>query len=457
MPPVRPRRGSIASSPCPSYGRGTPAAYAVVRPRPTAPVSAPKRKADTPPSRAVAALRPYSGGRVGAANGNVHQYAYDVLDRGRKRGRARCHEVKREIREPAAPSKGEQRDFPLIFMAFGTGTFRDGPCRHALGGFAGRAARLRPAGGLLVRRRAAWVAFAGTAEPPWGREPRKGVLLAVGGVSYDRNGASSDKAGKPWPVLSASDKERAAVVVLVRKLAAPPEIVERSGADADVTHLLKDLPRARWAHLATHGFFAAPDTKEREHLFLPGDFRFGVRGTERQGATARNPLTQSGLVLAGANQPTDADPGLLTGEVIAGLDLDGLDLAVLSVCRTGLGEQYNGEGVFGLQRGFHIAGAKNVVASLWTVDDESTAALMNLFYYHLWEKNEPPLEALHHAQLELYRNPQGVPALARGRGAADWDETMQVVTKPPADPKAAPQRPAAVRDWAAFVLSGAGR
>ena len=86
MPPVRPRRGSIASSPCPSYGRGTPAAYAVVRPRPTAPVSAPKRKADTPPSRTVAALRPYSGGRVGAANGNVHQYAYDVLDRGTEKG-----------------------------------------------------------------------------------------------------------------------------------------------------------------------------------------------------------------------------------------------------------------------------------------------------------------------------------------------------------------------------------
>ncbi len=118
-------------------------------------------------------------------------------------------------------------------------------------------------------------------------------------------------------------------------------------------------------------------------------------------------------MLAGANQPTDTDTGLLTGEAIAGLDLDGMDLAVLSACRTGLGEQYNGEGVFGLQRAFHIAGAKNVVASLWTVDDESTAALMNLFYYHLWEKNELPLEALHHAQLELYRNPQGVPALAR--------------------------------------------
>ena len=215
------------------------------------------------------------------------------------------------------------------------------------------------------------------------------------------------------------------------------------------------------AHLATHGFFAAPDSKEREHLFRPDDFAFGVTPQggrlDRRGAAARNPLTQSGLVLAGANQPTDTDTSLLTGEAIAGLDLDGMDLAVLSACRTGLGEQSAGEGVFGLQRTFHIAGARNVIASLWTVDDDATAALMNLFYYHLWEKNEPPLEALHHAQLELYRNPQALSGLAKGRGAADWDDTVRVVTKPPSDPKAAPRRPAAVRDWAAFVLSGAGR
>ena len=121
-------------------------------------------------------------------------------------------------------------------------------------------------------------------------------------------------------------------------------------------------------------------------------------------------------MLAGANQPTDADNGILTGEAVAGLDLDGMDLVVLSACQTGLGEAAAGEGVFGLQRAFHIGGARNVVASLWKVNDEATAALMNLFYYHLWEKGESPLEALHHAQLELYRNPQGVPALARPRG-----------------------------------------
>jgi hypothetical protein len=51
----------------------------------------------------------------------------------------------------------------------------------------------------------------------------------------------------------------------------------------------------------------------------------------------------------------------------------------------------------------------------------------------------------------LYRNPRGVPTLARGRGDVDWDETVQTATKAP------PKRPAAVKDWAAFVLSGAGQ
>jgi CHAT domain-containing protein len=55
-------------------------------------------------------------------------------------------------------------------------------------------------------------------------------------------------------------------------------------------------------------------------------------------------------VLAGANQPTDADSGVLSGEAVAGLDLDGMDLAVLSACQTGLGETAAGEGVLGLGR-----------------------------------------------------------------------------------------------------------
>jgi CHAT domain-containing protein len=235
-------------------------------------------------------------------------------------------------------------------------------------------------------------------------------------------------------------------------------VIERRGTQGGPGQLVLDLPQARWAHLATHGFFAAPASDVRKYLYDEQDFLRGLKG-ERVGAGARSPLTQTGLVLAGANlQGKEADPdgGILTAEALAGLDLGRLDLAVLSACETGLGEAAApGEGVFGLQRALHLGGCRDVVASLWKVDDDATAALMALFYHHLWVQGRPPLEALRQAQLALYRHPQEVKALARGRGP-DFDQTVKRVTQP--RPKAGrPGKPAAVKDWAAFVLSGPGR
>src|SRR5262249_11917820 len=141
----------------------------------------------------------------------------------------------------------------------------------------------------------------------------------------------------------------------------------------------------------------------------------------------------SGLVLAGANRPPPKDPkelerhdsGILTAEAIAALDLERMDLAVLSACETGLGEVAGGEGGFGLQRAFHVAGCKNVVASLWQVDDQATAALMGLFYHKLWRENQPPLRALREAQLYLYRHPERVGVLAKLHSGPDFDNEVR--------------------------------
>src|SRR5262249_43078332 len=186
--------------------------------------------------------------------------------------------------------------------------------------------------------------------------------------------------------------------------------LDRGATRAGPAKLLRDLPQARWAHLATHGFFAAPETGARQYLYDAKDFLRGLKG-ERVGAAARHPLTQTGLVLASANlQGKEAGPdgGIVTAEALAGLNLVGLDLAVLSPCETGLGQAAGGEGVFGLQRAFHLAGTRNVVASLWKVNDDATAALMALFYHQLWKENRPPLEALRQAQLALSRHPQDI-------------------------------------------------
>ncbi len=110
----------------------------------------------------------------------------------------------------------------------------------------------------------------------------------------------------------------------------------------------------------------------------------------------------SGLVLSGANAEPERDEndvpldddGILTAEEVVGLDLKNTELVVLSACETGLGDVAEGEGVFGLQRAFHQAGVRTVIASLWKVDDAATRSLMIAFYRNLLEKKMGRLEAL---------------------------------------------------------------
>jgi CHAT domain-containing protein len=127
-------------------------------------------------------------------------------------------------------------------------------------------------------------------------------------------------------------------------------------------------------------------------------------------------------------------------------------LVVLSACETGLGRVAGGEGVMGLTRAFHLAGTRNVVASLWKVDDQATAALMKLFYHKLWQERKPPIVALREAQLTVYRNPEQIGQLAGARGL-DFTKTVQAVKGDRTAP-AAKTTPA--RHWAGFILSGPG-
>jgi CHAT domain-containing protein len=217
--------------------------------------------------------------------------------------------------------------------------------------------------------------------------------------------------------------------------------------------VLAELPKARWAHLATHGFFADATFRSALHVEekLYERSRFSLEWVE---PGARNPLVLSGLVLAGANLPTPQgeDPladegGILTAEAIASLPLFGLDLAVLSACETGLGEVGGAEGVFGLQRAFHQAGARTVVASLWKVDDQATRVLMETFYRNLWQKKLSKLEALRQAQLALLKGYDPRQGQLRGPGTERPVSPQQVTGT---------QRgnvvPALL--WAGWVLSG---
>jgi CHAT domain-containing protein len=82
----------------------------------------------------------------------------------------------------------------------------------------------------------------------------------------------------------------------------------------------------------------------------------------------------------------------------------GAELVVLSGCRTGLGKEVKGEGLYGMTRGFMYAGSKRVLVSLWDVQDQATARLMSDFYRGLLGAKRPPAAAaLRAAQIAIWR------------------------------------------------------
>ena len=134
-----------------------------------------------------------------------------------------------------------------------------------------------------------------------------------------------------------------------------------------------------------------------------GDYRIVHFATHGVLNTRRPEL--SGVVLSLFDEQGRRQDGFLRLHDVYNLRL-GADLVVLSGCQTGLGKALRGEGLVGLTRGFMYAGASRVVASLWQVDDESTAELMQRFYRAMLKDGRRPADALRAAQLEMSRHPR---------------------------------------------------
>jgi CHAT domain-containing protein len=142
---------------------------------------------------------------------------------------------------------------------------------------------------------------------------------------------------------------------------------------------VKELNSPKIFHIATHGFYSPTiDKSEIEAL------------SESESQLAENPLMKSGLLLSGAGDILaktrfnyNMESGVLTAHEAMNLSLDQTDLVVLSACETGLGEISNGEGVYGLQRAFLVAGAKVLIMSMFKVDDAATQKLI-LNFYRKW-------------------------------------------------------------------------
>lgn len=108
----------------------------------------------------------------------------------------------------------------------------------------------------------------------------------------------------------------------------------------------------------------------------------------------------SGLMLSRVDERGTPLEGFLGLRDVYNLRL-GAELVVLSGCETALGKQVRGEGLVGLTQGFLYAGARQVVASLWRIEDRATAELMSRFYRALLVEGRTPAAALRQAQLTI--------------------------------------------------------
>lgn len=145
-------------------------------------------------------------------------------------------------------------------------------------------------------------------------------------------------------------------------------------------------------HIATHGYF-------------------GDQGSViKQLVDNENPLFKSGLYLANVNDTYNAyknasttisfNDGILTAYEAMGLSLENTRLVILSACESGLGDVKNGEGVYGLQRAFMVAGARNLITSIVKVEDQATNELMVAFYKNLSTTDQIG-ESMRKAQIDI--------------------------------------------------------
>lgn len=198
------------------------------------------------------------------------------------------------------------------------------------------------------------------------------------------------------------------------------------------------------AHFSTHGFARGDKTVNLENEFAP-KVQFAVLTTIA--SIGRNPLVDSGLVLSSSERvslstkvvasddirskqtaPTKASANfesatafrtmqdrrkrtftnLSTAEELVGLNLKNCKLVSLSACKTGLGTGLNGQGVIGLRSAILAAGARSILMSLWSVDDDATEQLMQKFYSYLLDPKNPltEIDALKKAQEDIRSQPQ---------------------------------------------------
>jgi len=199
--------------------------------------------------------------------------------------------------------------------------------------------------------------------------------------------------GNPDP-LPNSLPEADTVAVQLQGVGAQVEIrIGYEALEEDTKKSLTDGSSPDVLMFTTHGFASNTLPEAFKGRFPPG-----------------NPMYSSGLLLAGAEQVwTDGQAapgfqdGILTAREIGDLNLQYTRLAILSACESGLGESKSGEGVYGLQRAFKLAGARQVLVTLWKIPDSRETGEFVGQFCHRWLASGDARVALRETQLDFFK------------------------------------------------------
>ncbi len=232
----------------------------------------------------------------------------------------------------------------------------------------------------------------------------KGAVV-FGAPNYDQGRAPLDRSARLFkPLPGAAEEVQSIGPHLATYCGEPPRIL--TGDDA-TSAAFNEVHCPAIVVFSTHGFCG---------ITLP------------QKQLSDDPLLNSGLAMAGANcrgtpHSLNGPDGILTAQEVVTADLRGTDLAVLSACETGRGQATVSEGLRGLQQAFHMAGARSVLATQWSIPDRETSSLMSEFFSQL---------AAGHDKAAALRNAQVAMIEARRKAGATTHPVL----------------------WAAFILSG---
>ena len=202
-------------------------------------------------------------------------------------------------------------------------------------------------------------------------KPSAQTVLAVGGVPYDRSNLRPSAVTRGYNGSALSNLPSSGEEALAAAATFPSGSRMLLLGDDATESAFKKASNRRVIHLAVHAI-ANEARPERSALVLLSD-------------------------------PVHDEDGFLQASEIVQLPLNA-DLVVLSACDTAVGPLEGQEGVSTLSQAFLLAGARTVVSTLWSVEDETTLYLMKTFYSELNHKKPVPdaLAAAKRTMLKTY-------------------------------------------------------